>query len=164
MRGFWGEDSSFEHPTIRGSIAELRDWLDTNAAAMSTDRDPEQTGMRDVPDAAKKPNITTHHRNLVLLNQLLERARYFSFIEMKPPTRKSVGKPRIDLRAIGRRIRELRGFEMTQAEFAKRIGVAQSYLSALERGEKEPGAGVLLAISQEFTRSVDWLLTGEPPK
>lgn len=83
---------------------------------------------------------------------------------MTPSTRKSVGKPRIDLRAIGRRIRELRGFEMTQAEFAKRIGVAQSYLSALERGEKEPGAAVLLAISQEFTRSVDWLLTGEPPK
>jgi transcriptional regulator with XRE-family HTH domain len=51
---------------------------------------------------------------------------------------------------------------MTQAEFAKRIGVAQSYLSALERGEKEPGAAVLLAISQEFARSVDWLLTGQP--
>jgi transcriptional regulator with XRE-family HTH domain len=81
---------------------------------------------------------------------------------MKPSTRKSVGKSRIDLLAIGRRIRELRGFEMTQAEFAKRIGVAQSYLSALERGEKEPGAAVLLAISQEFARSVDWLLTGQP--
>jgi transcriptional regulator with XRE-family HTH domain len=81
---------------------------------------------------------------------------------MKPSTRKSVGKSRIDLLAIGRRIRELRGFEMTQAEFAKRIGVAQSYLSALERGEKEPGAAVLLAISQEFARSVDWILTGQP--
>jgi hypothetical protein len=31
----------------------------------------------------------------------------------------------------------------------------------LERGEKEPGAGVLLAISQEFGESVDWLLTGK---
>jgi hypothetical protein len=29
------------------------------------------------------------------------------------------------------------------------------------RGEKEPGAGVLLAISQEFGRSVDWLLKGK---
>jgi transcriptional regulator with XRE-family HTH domain len=52
---------------------------------------------------------------------------------------------------------------MTQAEFAARIGFAQSYLSALERGEKEPGAAVLLAISQEFAKSVDWLLTGELP-
>jgi len=50
---------------------------------------------------------------------------------------------------------------MTQAEFARRIRVAQSYLSALERGEKEPGAAVLLAISREFGKSVDWLLTGK---
>ena len=79
---------------------------------------------------------------------------------MTRSTKKSAAKSRIDLPAIGRRIRELRGFEMTQAEFATRIGVAQSYLSALERGEKEPGAAVLLAISREFAKSVDWLLTG----
>ena len=78
--------------------------------------------------------------------------------------RRSHGKLRIDLVAIGRRIRELRGFDMTQAKFAKRIGVAQSYLSALERGEKEPGAAVLLAISREFDKSVDWLLTGDEKK
>jgi transcriptional regulator with XRE-family HTH domain len=83
---------------------------------------------------------------------------------MKPSTTKSASKSRIDLRAIGRRIRQLRGFEMTQAEFARRIGVAQSYLSALERGEKEPGASVLLAISREFDKSVDWLLTGQAAK
>ena len=78
--------------------------------------------------------------------------------------RRSRGKHRIDLVAIGRRIRELRGFDMKQAEFAKQVGVAQSYLSALERGEKEPGAAVLLAISREFDKSVDWLLTGEENK
>ena len=53
---------------------------------------------------------------------------------------------------------------MTQAEFARRIGVAQSYLSALERGEKEPGPAILLAIKREFGKSVDWLLTGEEKK
>jgi transcriptional regulator with XRE-family HTH domain len=78
--------------------------------------------------------------------------------------KKSQQKKQIDLHAVGRRIRELRGFEITQAEFAARIGVAQSYLSALERGMKEPGAAVLLAISREFAKSVDWLLTGEMPK
>lgn len=75
-------------------------------------------------------------------------------------TRKKV---QIDLQSVGRRIREVRGFDMTQAEFASRIGVVQSYLSALERGEKEPGAAVLLAIGQEFEKSVDWLLTGKDP-
>ena len=73
-------------------------------------------------------------------------------------------KGRINLRAIGRRIRELRGFDVTQAEFSRRIGVTQGYLSALENGDKEPGAAVLLAIRQEFGKSVDWLLTGEPNK
>ena len=67
----------------------------------------------------------------------------------------------LDWRAVGRRIRGLRGFDMTQAEFARRIGVTQGHLSTLERGEKEAGAAVLLAISREFGRSVDWLLTGK---
>jgi transcriptional regulator with XRE-family HTH domain len=35
------------------------------------------------------------------------------------------------------------------------------HLSSLERGEIEAGAAVLLAISQEFGKSVDWLLTGK---
>ena len=70
-------------------------------------------------------------------------------------------KDQIDLRAIGRRIRELRGYDMTQADFADRIGVSQGYLSALENGEKEPGAAVLLSIRKEFGKSIDWLLTGD---
>ena len=53
---------------------------------------------------------------------------------------------------------------MTQAQFGRRIGVTQSYLSALEHGEKEPGSAVLLAISKEFGKSVDWLLTGPTEK
>jgi transcriptional regulator with XRE-family HTH domain len=65
------------------------------------------------------------------------------------------------LRAVGRRIRELRGFDMTQTEIAHRIGVTQGHLSALERGDKEAGAAVLLAISREFGKSVDWLLSGK---
>ena len=77
--------------------------------------------------------------------------------------RKTRKKVQVDLSSVGRRIREVRGFDMTQAEFASRIGVAQSYLSALERGKKEPGAAILLAIGQEFGKSVDWLLTGKDP-
>lgn len=67
----------------------------------------------------------------------------------------------IDWIAVGRRIRSLRGFDMTQADFARRIGVSQSYLSAVERGRNELGAEVLLAISQEFSKSMEWLLTGK---
>ena len=70
----------------------------------------------------------------------------------------------IDWAAVGHRIRELRGFYVTQAEFARRIGITQGHLSVLERGEAEAGAAVLLTISREFGKSVDWLLTGEESK
>jgi len=76
-------------------------------------------------------------------------------------SRKEMGRKSVDLNAIGRRIRELRGFDTTQVEFAERIGVAQSHLSALEHGRTQPCAEVLLSISREFGKSVDWLLTGQ---
>jgi transcriptional regulator with XRE-family HTH domain len=66
----------------------------------------------------------------------------------------------IDWKAVGRRIRVLRGIDMTQDEFATRIGVTQSYLSLVEHGHGEVGAAVLLAISREFGKSIEWLLTG----
>jgi transcriptional regulator with XRE-family HTH domain len=39
--------------------------------------------------------------------------------------------------------------------------VLESYLSAVERGRGEVGAEVLLAISREFGKSLEWLLTGK---
>ncbi len=83
---------------------------------------------------------------------------------MGKSTRKIRPKIPIDWVAVGRRIRELRGFYTTQSDFARRIGVTQGHLSVLERGEAEAGAAVLLAISREFGKSIDWLLTGEEKK
>lgn len=67
----------------------------------------------------------------------------------------------IDWKAVGRRIRQLRGFDMSQKEFSSLIGVSQGHLSRIERGEKEVGAEVLLKIRQQFGKSIEWLLTGE---
>ena len=67
----------------------------------------------------------------------------------------------VDWKLVGRRIRELRGFDMTQEEFARRIGVSQNYLSTMEHGKVEIGAVILLRISREFGKSLEWLLTGE---
>ena len=50
---------------------------------------------------------------------------------------------------------------MTQADLAHRIGVSQGYLSIVEHGQGEIGAEVLLAISREFRKSLDSLLTSE---
>jgi transcriptional regulator with XRE-family HTH domain len=67
----------------------------------------------------------------------------------------------INWESVGRRIRELRGFDLTQSDFAKRIGVSQGYLSMIEHGKGEIGAEVLLALSHEFGKSIEWLLTGK---
>ena len=50
---------------------------------------------------------------------------------------------------------------MTQRECATRIGVSQGHFSYIERGEKEIGAEILLRISREFGKSIEWLLTGK---
>lgn len=77
----------------------------------------------------------------------------------RPIVRRKTGS--FDWEDVGRRIRELRGFHMTQKEFAKRIGVSQGHFSHMERGEKEIGAEILLRIGREFGKSIEWLLTGE---
>ena len=53
---------------------------------------------------------------------------------------------------------------MTQKEFAKRIGVSQGHFSYIERGEKEIGAEILLRMSREFGKSIEWILTGKDPE
>jgi transcriptional regulator with XRE-family HTH domain len=67
----------------------------------------------------------------------------------------------INWESVGRRIREQRGFDVTQADLAQRIGVSQAYLSMIENGRGEIGAIVLLRLSREFNKSMEWILTGE---
>ena len=67
----------------------------------------------------------------------------------------------VDLAAIGRRIRELRGFDMQQSEMAEILGISQSQLSKYERGESEPTLEILLRLRDRYQKSVDWILTGE---
>ena len=67
----------------------------------------------------------------------------------------------LDLKALGRRLRQLRGFDLTQAEFAKQLETSQSQLSKYERGVAAPPADILFLVMQRFQVSIDWLLTGE---
>jgi DNA-binding XRE family transcriptional regulator len=66
----------------------------------------------------------------------------------------------IDWRSVGRRIRELRGFDMNQAQFAHAVGVTQSHVSAIERGQKEIGVVPLFRIARLYGKTIEWLLTG----
>ena len=75
---------------------------------------------------------------------------------MKSSSPKPKPKPiTVDWRAVGHRIRELRGFYMTQQEFAAQVGISQNYVSDMERGKVEVGAEILLRIAREFGRTME---------
>lgn len=67
----------------------------------------------------------------------------------------------MDLKAVGRRIREIRGFDLTQEEFGRTIGVAQTQLSKYELGQSAPTIEVLLKLKAYSGKTIDWILTGE---
>lgn len=69
-------------------------------------------------------------------------------------------KPRVNSKAVGTRIRELRG-EMHQNELAVYLGISQGQLSKLECGKLIPTAETLLRLVEKFGKSADWVLTGK---
>jgi transcriptional regulator with XRE-family HTH domain len=68
---------------------------------------------------------------------------------------------RLDLKAIGRRVREIRGFDLKQTEFAELLGVSQTQLSKYERGKSVPMPEILLKLKRHSRKTIDWILTGE---
>ncbi|PYV46255.1 MAG: hypothetical protein DMG92_18490 [Acidobacteria bacterium] len=67
----------------------------------------------------------------------------------------------VNWEAVGRRVRELRGFETSQSDFAAEIGISQGQLSRYEKGASEIGTEVLLRLAQKAGRSIEWFLTGK---
>lgn len=65
--------------------------------------------------------------------------------------------------SVGRRVAEVRG-TLSQAAFAKRLGVHKNTVGTTERGESVPGGEYLQALYQEFGVSPTWVLTGQEPK
>jgi transcriptional regulator with XRE-family HTH domain len=64
-----------------------------------------------------------------------------------------------DLKAIGLRIRELRG-DIRQEDLAKELGLSQGQLSKIERGRFAPTLEVILAVANRFGKSLDWIVRG----
>ena len=50
---------------------------------------------------------------------------------------------------------------LSQAEFARQLGVSAGFVSDVVRGHKKPGAEFLHMMRSTFGISIDWLLTGE---
>lgn len=56
--------------------------------------------------------------------------------------------------------------DMTQAQLAEKIGVAQTFVGLIERGERQPSIETLVALADVFNVEVDRLLkeNAEPAK
>ena len=62
------------------------------------------------------------------------------------------------------RIKQIRkSNNLTQQEFASRLGVSRSGVASYESGEREPISAVIALICREFGINEDWLRTGEGP-
>ena len=69
-------------------------------------------------------------------------------------------KSKVDLMAIGLRIKKLRA-NMFQEELDAYLQVSQGHLSKIERGKIAPSLQMLILLSDRFRKSVDWILRGE---
>ena len=69
-------------------------------------------------------------------------------------------KRKIDLLAIGSRIKKVRG-NMLQEELAAYLEVSQGHLSKIERGKIAPSLEMLVLLSDKFRKTIDWILRGE---
>jgi transcriptional regulator with XRE-family HTH domain len=65
-----------------------------------------------------------------------------------------------DLKAIGLRIRALRG-STRQEELALELGISQGQLSKVERGRTPPTLEMLLFLASRFETTLDWIVRGE---
>ena len=63
-------------------------------------------------------------------------------------------------KAFGRYLREIRGFDETQKQFAEKLGITQSMLSRLEKGYTDPPLIVLIRLSKLSRKSLDELFKG----
>lgn len=62
---------------------------------------------------------------------------------------------------LGERIRKLRrGLDLTQQEFASRIGTTQNSVAGYETGHRNPSSSVINNICKTFSINETWLRTG----
>ena len=65
-------------------------------------------------------------------------------------------------RQLAERIRAARAYvQMNQTDFAKALGVSQSYLSTMEKGTSQPSIDVLRALHRITGWRYEWILEGD---
>ncbi len=64
--------------------------------------------------------------------------------------------------SIGKRIKEIRAsLHMTSAELASKLGIPVRTIGCYERNEAQPGAKFFIAMLDELSININWLLSGK---
>lgn len=67
----------------------------------------------------------------------------------------------LDAKAIGRRLRELRGFDLSQNAAAEGAGVSVAALSLYETGQRIPGGEIAVKLAAFYNTSTDYIFLGK---
>jgi transcriptional regulator with XRE-family HTH domain len=57
--------------------------------------------------------------------------------------------------------RDRDGFDLTQAEFGRILGIGQTQLSKYEMGRSGPTLELLIRLGAYSGRTIDWIVTGD---
>lgn len=71
---------------------------------------------------------------------------------------------KMDKRALGRRLRELRGIDRTQDEVADAVGISRAILSKYENGQTIPGGDIVVKLAGFYGVSTDYIFLGSDTK
>lgn len=67
----------------------------------------------------------------------------------------------MDKKALGRRLRVLRGIDRTQDEVADAVGISRNALSKYENGQVIPGGEIVVKLATYYNVTTDQILVGE---
>lgn len=67
---------------------------------------------------------------------------------------------KLDAEAIGRRLRELRGFYRSQVDVSKETGISVASLSLYETGQRIPGGEIAARLASFYNVSTDYIFFG----
>ncbi|MEA4927849.1 MAG: helix-turn-helix transcriptional regulator [Candidatus Limiplasma sp.] len=62
---------------------------------------------------------------------------------------------------LGERVKDVRkALDLTQSQFAERLGIKQNTIAQIEMGRRSPSEQLMLSICREYGISYDWLVNG----
>lgn len=67
----------------------------------------------------------------------------------------------LNTEAIGRRLRELRGFDRSQEVVADALGISRASLCLYENGQRVPGGEIAAKLADYYKTTTDYIFLGK---